>query len=176
MIYFLLLTALTVSIDSFICGFSLSLIKAKKIHIVLGITFIVFIMCLLTNYLAMFFSQYINEKASAIGGVLLIGVGLFNLLKKEEENNFTDKNAFKQIAITGFAVGIDGAIANLSLSLMNINAFYVPVIIAIMHGLMIFLGVTLPAIPLVRGLTKYSFIAPIILILLGIYKVIGVFI
>lgn len=176
MIYFLLLTALTVSIDSFICGFSLSLIKAKKIYIVLGITVIVFLMCLITNYLAILFSQYLTEKTSAIGGVLLIGVGLFNLLKKEEKNNITDKNALKQIAITGFAVGIDGAVANLSLSLMNINVFYVPVIIAVMHGLMIFLGVTLPELPLVKRLAKYSFIAPIILILLGIYKIIGVFI
>ena len=175
MIYFLLLTALTVSIDSFICGFSLSLSKGNKFYIILSITLIVFVMCLITNYLALFLSQFLTEKTASFSGLILIGVGIYNLLKKDKENK-SESSHKKQVFLTGFAVGIDGAIANLSLSLMNINAIYVPIVIALMHGLMISFGVFLPNAPIIKNLSKYSFIAPIILILLGTYKFLGVFI
>ncbi|MBQ7339470.1 MAG: manganese efflux pump [Clostridia bacterium] len=175
MIIFILLTALTVSIDSFICGFSLSFLRVKKPYIVLCITFTVLVMCLITNYLAMLFSGLLNEKTAGFGGLILIGVGIYNLVKKDKDNHLNSRN-LRQVFLTGFAVGLDGAIANLSLSLMNLNALYVPVLIAVMHGLMISIGVWLPNAPIIKNFSKYTFIAPIILIVLGAYKFLGVFI
>lgn len=175
MIYFLLLTALTVSIDSLFCGFSLSLIKPKKLPIVLTITITVLLMCLLTNYGAIFLENYLTEKTASFGGVILIAIGLYNLLKKEKEKKL-ETNLFKQTLISAFAVGLDGAFANLSLSIMGINAFYVPLTIALFHGIMVFIGVSITDIPLVNKLNKYTFIAPILLIALGLYKVLGAFI
>lgn len=175
MILFILLTALTVSIDSFICGFSLSLLKVKKIFIVLGITLTVLVMCLITNYSAMLLSNLLTEKTAGYGGLILIGVGVYNLIKNDKEN-LKKSTKLRQVFLTGFAVGLDGAIANLSLSLMNLNALYVPVLIALMHGLMISIGVWLNSVPIIKNITKYTFIAPIILIVLGAYKFIGVFI
>ena len=78
---YLLLTAITVSIDSFVCGFSLVLSKGKKWIIVSTIALTVLLMCLATNYLAILLAQYLNEQTASLGGLLLIGVGIYNLFK-----------------------------------------------------------------------------------------------
>ncbi len=177
MIYFFLLTAITVSIDSFVCGFSLSFTAKRKLPVILGIALTVFVMCLITNYLTYFFVDKITEKTACLGGIILIGVGLFNLFKKDEQNkNAKEKGALKQTLLTGFAVGIDGATANLSLSLMGLNAFYVPATIALCHALMIWLGILLAKTIPPKKLAKIGFLPPLILILLGGYKLLGLFI
>ena len=175
MIWFLLLTAFTVSIDSLFCGFSLCFNKNKKLPVIITISLIVFAMCLTTNYLAYLIPTKHNTKASLLGGCLLIGIGVYNI--------FTSKNTlpkvgkvFKQSILIGFAVGIDGALANLSLALMKINYFFVPLIIAIMHGFMIWIGTILSQSFLVEKLKKYDIIPPLILMLLGVYKIICLFI
>ena len=124
MIYFLLLTAFTVSIDSFFCGFSLPVRKGKKILVVLTISITVFIMCLITNYGAKIFINHLSDSASRYGGIILIIIGFFNLIKKQNNKNIEQSKLFRQSVLVGFAVGLDGAIANLSLSLMNINSFF----------------------------------------------------
>ena len=178
MIYFLLITALTVSIDSFVCGFSLSLNGGKKLPIILGITLTVFICCLVVNYATTFFADYITEKTACLGGIILIGVGVFNLVKQNDANldNKKSHGIISQSIITGFAVGLDGMLANLSLSLMGINGFYVPLTIALMHTLMITLGVILSKTPFIKKFEKIGFVPPVILIVLGGYKLLGLFI
>ena len=173
MTYFLLLTAFTVSIDSLVCGFSLSFLGKKKLTLVAGIALTVYIMCLFTNYLALFFQDYITERAASLGGIILIGVGVYNLFKRDGETKLDGKNVLKQSLVTGFAVGLDGAAANLSLALMGINAFYVPVIIALMHGIMVFIGILLSEFPFLKKAEKLSFLPSVILIILGLYKLSG---
>lgn len=179
MTYFLLLTALTVSIDSFICGFSLSFLSNKKTPIVIGIALTVFIMCAITNYATALLNGYISEQTASFGGLILIIIGLFNLLKNKDNDSAKitqDKSIISQIIMVGFAVGLDGAIANLSLSLMGINQFYVPITIAIMHAFMIWLGIILSKTKLAKKLGKIECFSPIILIILGGYKLLGLFI
>lgn len=177
MTYYLLLTALTVSIDSFVCGFSLSFNCKRKLPFVLGIALTVFVMCSITNYATAFFAERISEKTASLGGLILIGIGLFNLFKKEDDG-FSEKRhgIVAQSLLTGFAVGLDGALANLSLSLMGINAFYVPVTIALTHALMIALGIALAETSYAKKFGKIEFLPPIVLILLGGYKLLGFFI
>ena len=175
MIYFLLLTAFTVSIDSLVCGFTLSLNTKKKLPVILGILLTVFVMCLITNYGTFLFSDILNEKTASLGGFILIAVGIYNLLKKETGQRFFSKT-FIQIISTGVAVGLDGSLANLSLSLMGINHFFVPITIALMHALMISLGIALSKAPIVKNFAKIGFLPPLILILLGAYKLLGLFI
>lgn len=175
MIYFLLITALTVSIDSFVCGFSLSLCNGKKLPIVIGITLTVFAMCLAVNYATVFFADKITEKTACLGGIILIAVGIYNLLKKND-SNVSNENSLKLSLLTGFAVGLDGALANLSLSLMGLNAFYVPLTIALMHAVMISLGILLSQTTLIKKFAKIEFLPPVILIILGAYKLLGLFI
>lgn len=175
MTYFLLLTAFTVSIDSLVCGFSLSLMGKKKFFIVIGIALTVYAMCFLANYLALFLKDCLTEKTAGFGGIILIGVGVFNLIKRDDCASVSDKNIISRTLLTGFAVGLDGAAANLSLALMGINAFYVPLVIAAMHALMIATGIALAQTPLVKKLDGFSFIPPAVLILLGAYKLVSVF-
>lgn len=176
MTYFLLITAFTVSIDSFVCGFALSLRNGKKFPIVLGIFFTVLTMCFITNYLAIFLADIITEKTASLGGIILIFVGIFNLVKQDENTNNSNHSTLKQSLVSGFAVGLDGALANLSLSLMGINAFFVPITIAFMHALNISLGIVLSQTKLARKFGKIKTIPPLILILLGVYKTLGFFI
>ena len=179
MISFLIITALTVSIDSFICGFSLSFSSKRKYPIVLIIALTVFAMCAITNYLTILLKDFINEQTASLGGIILIGVGLINLLKSRKKQNYNginEKSSFYKIFLIGLAVGLDGALANLSLALMSINEFYVPITIAIMHAIMIWLGIILSNTFFARKFGKIEFLPPIILILLGGYKLLGLFI
>lgn len=176
MIYFLILTALTVSIDSLVCGFSLALVCKKKLYVILGVALTVFVMCLITNYAPVAFENKISEKTTGFGGLVLILVGVYNILKGKNDASIKENSPLPQSLLTGFAVGIDGAIANLSLSLMGMNAFYVPVIIAVMHALAIFIGTILAETHIARKFAKIEFLPPLILIFLGGYKVLGLFI
>lgn len=176
MIYFLLITAFTVSVDSFVCGFSLSFSGKNKFWIVPVIATTVFIMCLFTNYFAKIFSSFLNERIASLGGLILIGVGIYNLLTCEKEAKQLKYSNFKQVLFTGFAVGLDGAIANLSLSIIGLNHFYVPVIIAVMHAFTITLGIFFAKLPKIKSLERLKFVPPIILILFGLYKLLFFFI
>ncbi|MCQ2387613.1 MAG: manganese efflux pump [Clostridia bacterium] len=170
---FLILTSLTVSIDSFVCGFSLSMSNGKKLPVILGIALTVFLMCLITNYSAGFFSAFLNEKSTSLGGILLIMIGVVNLLKKDKDTTIKNNKVLAQSVVIGFAVGLDGALANLSLAIMGINMFYVPMTIAITHALMISLGVLLSRTNIAKRFGKIRFLPPLILIVLGLYKITG---
>ncbi len=179
MLYFILLTALTVSIDSFFCGFSLAGKKSGKFSVVAIISLTVFVMSVIANYCAAFVSDYFSEKTANLGGVILIGVGIYNLIKKDDElslNPIDNSKTVKQSFLTGFAVGLDGALANLSIALMGYNDFFVPFSIAAMHAIMISLGILLAGTRLVAKIDKFGFLPPLILIVLGLYKLTGFFI
>ena len=177
MIYLVLITAITVSLDSFVCGLSLSIGNNKKVYLVSIITLTVYLMCLVANYSTLLLRHYLTKKASCFGGLLLILVGIYNLFKKEDNlTTKSNKSFLAQCFIVGFAVGIDGAIGNFSLALMGINAFYVPLIIALTHGVMILLSVLLCKTNLFSKISKYQFVPALLLILLGLYKTIGFFI
>lgn len=176
MIYFLLITAFTVSIDSFVCGFSLAFNGKNKFWIVPVIALTVFLMCLATNYFAKIFSGLLTEKIASLGGLILVAVGIYNLITCEKEAKQLKYSNLKQVIFAGFAVGLDGALANLSLAIIGINQFYVPLIIAIMHAFTITLGILLSKLPKIRNLERLKFIPPIILILFGLYKLLFFFI
>ncbi len=174
MILFLIITALTVSIDSFVCGLSLSMSYGRKLSFIIGIALTVFLMCLAVNYATTFFIDKLTEKTACFSGLILIAIGIINLFKKEKRVN--NKKPLSQAIITGFAVGVDGALANLSLALMGVNAFYVPITIAVCHALMIAFGAILSQTFLVKKLAKIEFLPSLILIILGAYKLLGLFI
>ena len=176
MIWFLLLTALTVSIDSFVCGFSLSLQKHKKLPIILGITSVVTVLCTLTYFLAGFLSSVLTERTANLGGIILICIGIYNSLYKKARNVAPSSSVFKQSLLLGLGVGLDGAVATLSLTIMGINAFYVPLLMALMHFIMITIGVLIAKLKLVEKFAKIEQISPLVLIVLGGYKLLGLFI
>lgn len=178
MTYFMILTALSVSVDSFFCGFSLSNKVKNKLVLILTIALTVFVMCRISTIFAYLFSNFITEKTASIGGVILIALGIYNLcsLKKNDsqiKKPIKQRSDFYQSLLCGFAVGLDGATASLSLYLLGINAFYVCYLIAFTHALFIWFGVLLSNIAFAKKFEKFSFVAPLILIFLGGYKLIG---
>lgn len=195
---FLFITAFTVSIDSFACGFSLAFNgKGKnKFIVALVIALTVFAMCAAANYAAAALAEILSEKTASLGGLILVGVGVFNLIKPAENTETTKKlnganenlkneksdcakrekgKLVRQSLLAGFAVGLDGAAANLSLAIMGINGFYVPVVIAVMHAVMIVLGIVLSNVPFIKRFGKLKFLPPLVLILLGLYKFLPLF-
>ncbi len=172
MIYFLLLTAFTVSIDSLVCGFSLGKSSNKKISVIFCVFFAVLVMCFITNYFALLLKFLDPSFMGILGSIILIFIGIYNLYASTKDN--TNKIGSKTFILAGFAVGLDGAMANLSLSLMGLNAFYVPLIIALMHAVMVMVGILLSNVKFSKKLEKYKFLAPLILIALGLYKMLGI--
>lgn len=170
--YFIIITALTVSIDSFFCGFSLSLNYKRKFSIVFTIFFTVLLMCILTNYLAKFFAPFLSEKTTLVGGILLLLIGALNLIKREQPKVSSSK-IIKTALLSGFAVGLDGAFANLSLALLGFNALYVPFLIALFHAGAVYLGTVLASTVFKRDFKTCKLIAPLILIALGTYKLLS---
>lgn len=168
MLWYIIVTALTVSIDSFFCGFSLSLKGGKKSVIILTIFLTVLLMCAAANYAAAVLQNALTDVTAACGGAILVIVGMYNLVKPEGE--VKPANTFKAALLTGFAVGLDGAAANLSLSLMGMNGFYVPLIIALCHALTIWLGTLLSSAASVEKIKKFGFVSPLVLIALGLVK------
>ena len=176
MIFFIIFTIISVSIDSFVCGFSLSYIKGKKFYVVLIITLIVFIMCLIANYAAALAENIINEKTANLGGVILIAIGVINIVKKDDYKPIGNGKIVKQSVLTGIAVGFDGAFADLSLAIMGYNDFWVPLSIAIAHAIMVWLGIVLAKTKLAQKFGEVSYLPPVILVALGLYKLLGFFI
>ena len=173
---FLLTTALIVSIDSLICGFSLS-VKARKTWIVLlGICFSVFTLCMLTSILGILLEDVFSENIANLGGLILIAIGIYNLCPKKDKKNNQNSSTLKQSIIAGFGVGLDGAFANLSLSLMGYNSIVVPLVITGMHVALISVGIFLSKSFTRLTFGKLSFIPPLVLIALGLYKLIMIFV
>lgn len=166
---FLFSTALAVSIDSFVCGFSLGLNARRKLPVVLGIALTVFLMCLITDALGTSLSGILNEDVAALGGLVLIGVAIFNLMPRREGKN-TAHDPFRQSVVVGLAVGLDGACANFSLALMGYTGVVVPALIALLHAAMIYLGISLSDTNALSFFKKADFLSPLILALLGLYK------
>ena len=173
---FVLITILSVSIDSFVCGFSLSFKKGRIFLIPITIALTVFAMCLFANYLTYALSGFLTETTANLSGLILIIVGIVNLVKKDKNSIASDTTIIKQSFIAGIAVGFDGAFANLSLALMGYNDFLVPLTIALTHALAIYLGLLLSKTKLAQKFGKFDFLPPLILIILGAYKLLGFFI
>lgn len=168
---FLLTTALTVSVDSLVCGLSLSLNSKRKFPIACLIASIVLVMCEITNYLGYALNSFFTEDVASFGGVILIAIGLFNLLSSKSKGS-----SLGNVIFAGFAVGLDGAFANLSLSLMGFNDFYVPIVIAFMHFITVLVGILLANTKALKAVSKFDFVAPLILVFLGFYKILGIFV
>ena len=128
-------------------------------------------MCAFTNCLCLVFTHALSEKTACIGGIILIFTGVYNLFKKEQVSLLTppsDNVSF--LILNAFAVGIDGAIGNLSLALMGINAFYVPIIIAGTHAVTVFVGTILADVTKKTFNLNTSLMSGALLSALGYYK------
>ncbi len=181
MVYFILLTLLSVSIDSFICGLYLGECKHNKFLVVAIESCVIFLMCLFTGAFGRILSDSMHLYANVACGAILISVGLFNLIKKDDndKNGESNKNArgvFKYSVCLGFVVGIDCAFANLSLALINQSSIFICLCFCLSHCFFTFIANLIAKFIKKINLKKAYLFSPIVLIILGAFKLVEFFI
>lgn len=134
------ITAVIVSLDSFVAGFSLSINKKSTTLLPAAVALITLLLCLITSCIGLLLKQYVEQYVNYIGAALLLLLAACSLFKKDEERQQSLKEVtlFESVTI-GFAVGMDAAVANLSLSLSGVG-LVAPVVFAVMHYFTVYCG------------------------------------
>ncbi len=159
--YYILITALSVSVDSFFGGISL---KPKRFLLkVLQIISVVFAMCLIANYFGKLLIPLFKSNTEVFGGLCLIGVAIYQF--------FCEKRDTQNAYLIGFAIGTDGACANFSLALMGYNTLLVPILLTFFHFVFLCIGFGCTRIGKLKKISNNSYLSPCVLIGLGLYKI-----
>lgn len=141
-------TAVIVSLDSFVAGFSMSLNRKANTTLPSAVALITLLLCLLTSIIGRYLSSYVEQYVNYLGAALLALLALMNLLKKEESETARLKSVTLAESLTiGVGVGMDAAVANLSLSFEEAGALSIggvallaPIVFAVTHYFTVFLG------------------------------------
>ena len=143
-------TAVIVSLDSFVAGFSMSLNRKVGTALPSAVALITLLLCLATSLIGRYLSQYVEQYVDYIAAALLAMLAIYNLFKKDEEQASRLKSVTLGESLTiGVSVGMDAAVANLSLSLDAGSSTS-----AVGAGAVSFGGVALLA-PIIFGVTHY---------------------
>ena len=142
-------TAVIVSLDSFVAGFSMSLNRKAGSTLPAAVALITLLLCLATSVIGRYLSEYVEQYVNYVSAALLVLLALFNLLKKDEEEAARLKSVTIYESLTiGVGVGMDAAVANLSLSLsggvdtLTLGGIGVlaPIVFGVTHYFTVFLG------------------------------------
>lgn len=138
-LFYVILTALTVSVDSFVAGFSVSLKKRRNLKLPVTVAAVTYLLCLATSLAGTFFRRFLQENVGYIGAAILVALGISALIKKEPDEPCEAK--FSQCLAIGMGVGTDGAVANLSLVIQNMgNVYFLPILFAATHFATVYSG------------------------------------
>ncbi len=190
-ISFLLLTALTVSLDSFFCGFSLTLAaradkkageKAFHHKLLLCVMTAVTLLCTLAALLGNTLREREQRIALKVGGGLLLTMGFTGLIKalyeRQSEPSLrhfaqTQKHStgFLPLFSAGLGVGTDGAVAVFSLCVMGYGGAISALTVIAFHALLTNLGAGVAYLPKDGVLPRLRICAPTILILLALSRI-----
>ncbi len=187
---FLVLTALSVSLDSFFCGFSLTLAAraenkacgaAFRLKLLVCVLSAVTLLCTLAALLGNSLKEREKTFALRLGGLVLLTIGCMGLITAVREDR-AKKPRFtflkqRQAATgifpffsAGLGVGTDGAIAVFSLSVMGYGAALSAITVIACHALLTDMGARLATLPKERFLPRFRICAPIILIWLALSR------
>lgn len=169
---FLVSTALSVSLDSFLCGLSLYVPPKHKNSAICIICLTIFALCSLGAFLGLKLGAVFYKYSNVLGGFLLIIVALFETFENEKNERFLTpkQKSFFDYLLAGLAVGTDGLLGSLTLSLMFFNPLLVALIITFLHVALLYISISIST----EFLLKYSAIkrvAPIFIFVLGAIKV-----
>ena len=173
----LIFTALSVSLDSFFCGLSLSARQYKNSTTLLGISGTVFLLCLSAATLGSRFSLFLDSGANVIGGAVLIMVAAYGLIFDNGENkliSLSKKSSFLQAVILGFSIGLDGALGCFSLTITGMNAILVTLFITAFHVLLLQFSF-IAASKITNVIERFKFLPSLILFALGYFKLLCAF-
>ncbi len=173
---FVLSASLSVSLDSFFCGLSLIVTKKEKIKATLTIALTVGLMCVLGAFLGHNAKNFLTKYAPLLAGATLTLISIFKLINNKQKSveKKPDKTSFFSYIPLAIAVGIDGLIGSFSLALIGYNLFLVSAIITLLHAMLLYASISVSL-----KIVKYKFLywlPPIILLVLGLYKIICFFV
>lgn len=174
--FYVLITAITVSLDSYVCGLSLSMKHERKAKIIFGISSVVFVLCLTAGLFGKFLSSFLKNKSEPIGGTILILVALYEFFTPDDEKNEKKNNSIlKTSLIVGFAIGLDGACACLSLTVTCPYPLTLALLFTAFHLVFMTLSFITAKNKFLKKLTSNKNIAPLILACLGACKILNYF-
>ena len=169
---FLVLTALSVSADSFFGGLALFVEQKQKIKSVLGVFISVLTLCVLGSTLGEIFGNFLKIYAELLGGIILVLVGLTGLVKKPSDKIYKgDSTSIKKSLLVGVSVGLDGAVGSFTLTASGFNGIFVALFITFIHVILLILALYLSK-KLPSKIQNESKIPSLILVFLGLYKLI----
>ena len=133
-------TAVIVSLDSFVAGFSLSLNKKANLMLPSAVALITLLLCIATTLVGELLQGYLGKVVDYFGASLLALLALLNLVKNDEDEQANLRAVTVTESLTiGVAVGMDAAVANLSLALLGVGLL-APLVFAITHFFTVLLG------------------------------------
>ncbi len=166
-------TALSVSLDSFFCGLSMSVKTKENLKFLIGISLSVFILCILGSTLGIKAYGTLSSYSEIIGGSILIIIAIIGFIEnKKDKHVFKTNDIFLESLLIGIAIGFDGAVGSLSLSLMGYNPIFVPILITVIHVVLMNFAILISKSKATTVLKKFKNSPQIILLLLGTYKLI----
>lgn len=194
-----------VSLDGFGVGISYGV---RKVHVPMIALLIIMICSGIVVSISMTIGHMLYhvispQKASMLGGLILILLGLFSLINIIRSNKVSKKaqlvsddkrkNRFTTILMTpdradwddsgnispsealllGVALSLDAFGAGIGASIIGYSPLITPILISLMSGLFVFSGMKIGLLlSKNKFLKKISFIAPLLLIILGIINII----
>lgn len=174
-ILFLLITAITVSIDSFFGGLSLSVKTKNKLLSLLGVVLAVFTVCFLGSTFGELFGKLLENYASVFSGFILLLVGIVGVFTCKNEKELGGGASFLSSLVVGFSVGLDGAVGCFSLTSAGYNPYLTCSLITLVHALLMIISFLI-ADKIPKKIKRCKILPPLILIFLGFYKIIPFFI
>ena len=132
-------TAVIVSLDSFVAGFSLSLNKKANLVLPAAVALITLVLCLATTLIGELLQGYLGKVVDYFGAALLALLALVNLVKSDGEQANLATVTLCESLVIGIAVGMDAAVANFSLALMGVGLL-APIVFAVTHFFTVLLG------------------------------------
>lgn len=136
----LLSTAIIVSLDSFVAGFSLSLNKKANAVLPVAVALVTLLLCAATSVIGSVLADYLDGYADLFGAIVLFVLAIINLFKKDDDQTYSLRQITLGESVTmGFAVGTDAAVANLSLAMQGMGVV-APIVFAVTHYFTVLIG------------------------------------
>ncbi len=167
-VFTLIFCAIAVSLDSFVVGFSVALKKKTNLTLPVAVCLVTFVLCLVTNTLGVALRHHLDNFANLFGATLLFLLALNNLKHKEETLSLYPIT-LKQCFAVGFSVGMDGAVANLTIVPLGFGII-APIVFALTHFLTVFWGQKMASKMRLSNTNKLS---ALILFALAIAKIVN---
>ena len=141
---YVIATALTVSIDALVVGYSVAISAKENYLLPITVAVVTYLMCLVASFAGTLLQGFLKEYVKYFGAIILAGLGV-NALRKKDDDAFGAANSlgntnFTQCLVTGVGVGLDGAVTNLTLVANLADVFFVPALFAVTHFFAIYAG------------------------------------